>query len=107
MGEADKFCRECGCETALGREARRQATSAYDAQRRLYRSTSDKKIAGVCSGLAHYFEVEVTLVRLLFVAATIFSCGLALLCYIVAWIIMPSDVRVAPPYVDARPQATA
>jgi phage shock protein C len=59
--------------------------------------TSDKRIAGVCAGLARYFEVDVTLVRLLVVAATLCSGGLGLLAYIAAWIIMPRE-DPAPPF---------
>ena len=96
IGGSDKFCRECACETKIGREARRQSASGYEAPRRLYRVTSDKRIAGVCSGLARYFEVDVTLVRLLVVAGTLFSGGLGLLAYIVAWIVMPRENQVPP-----------
>jgi phage shock protein PspC (stress-responsive transcriptional regulator) len=64
--------------------------------------TDGKKIAGVCAGLAQYFDVDVTLVRLLVVLGIFFSCGLVLLAYIVAWIIMPRDSQV-PPF---RPAAT-
>ncbi len=96
-GDADKFCRECGHETRVGREANRQSATGFEAPHRLYRSTYDKRIAGVCSGLGHYFGVDATLVRLLFVAGAIFSCGLGLLAYIVGWIIMPRDNQI-PPY---------
>ena len=95
-GDTDNFCRECGHETPLGRETRRQNTSGYGAPRRLCRLTSDKKIAGVCSGLGQYFDVDVTLVRLVVAAGTIFSGGLGLLAYIVAWIIMPCDNQAPP-----------
>ncbi len=86
-GDTDRFCRDCGHQTPLGSESRRQS----EGQDRLYRATSDKKIAGVCSGLARYFGVDATLVRLLVAAGTIFSGGLGLIAYIVAWIIMPAD----------------
>src|SRR5258705_95362 len=94
ISDTDNFCRACGDETPVGRETRRQTNSGYGAPRRLYRLTSDKKIAGVCSGLGEYFDVDVTLVRLVVAAGTIFSGGLGLLAYIVAWIIMPCDKRV-------------
>ena len=93
-GDADNFCRECGHATRAGNQAGRPSTSAYGSSRRLYRATSDKKIAGVCSGLAQFFEVDVTLVRLLVAVGTICSGGLGILAYLVAWIIMPSDSRV-------------
>lgn len=56
--------------------------------KRLTRSSYDRKIAGVCSGLAEYFGVDATLVRLLFVIATLFG-GPGLLLYIILWVIMP------------------
>ena len=96
IGDSDKFCRECACETKAGREANRQSASGYSAPRRLYRVTSEKRIAGVCSGLARYFEVDVTLVRLLVVAATLCSGGLGLLAYIAAWIVMPRENEGQP-----------
>jgi phage shock protein C len=96
IGDTDKFCRECACETKVGREANSQAASGYSAPRRLYRVTSEKRIGGVCAGLARYFEVDVTLVRLLVVAGTLCSGGLGLLAYIAAWIIMPRDTEITP-----------
>ena len=95
-GDSDKFCRECGHETKVGREANRQSASGYGAPRRLYRVTSEKRIAGVCSGLARYFEGDVTLVRLLVVAGTLLTGGLGVLAYIVAWIIMPRENQAQP-----------
>ena len=51
-------------------------------------------IAGVCAGLADYLNVDVTIVRL--VAAILILCaGCGLLAYLIAWIIMPSDVFIA------------
>jgi len=96
IGDSDKFCRECACETKVGRDAKRQNTSGDSAPRRLYRVTTEKRIAGVCAGLARYFEVDVTLVRLLVVAGTLCSGGLGLLAYIAAWIIMPKDTEIMP-----------
>ncbi|MBO8140360.1 MAG: PspC domain-containing protein [Thermosipho sp. (in: Bacteria)] len=57
-------------------------------RKNLYRSNDDKILGGVCGGLAEYFEVSSTLVRLLWVLL-IFIDGIGLLLYIVAWIIMP------------------
>jgi len=50
----------------------------------------NKKIAGVCAGFARYLDLDVTLVRVLWLAAFL-TCGVGLLAYIAAWIIMPSD----------------
>ena len=59
-------------------------------EKKLYKSSTDKKLAGVCGGLAEYFNVDSTLVRLICVGACLFvGCGL--LAYIVAAIIMPEQ----------------
>jgi phage shock protein C len=56
---------------------------------RLYRSRSEKMIAGVCGGLGEYFDVDPVLVRLLFVALTLISGGLGLVAYIIFWVVVP------------------
>ena len=56
--------------------------------KKLYRSSSDKKIAGVCGGIAEYMNVDSTIVRLIAVLL-VFGCGSGLLAYIVAALIMP------------------
>lgn len=56
--------------------------------KRLYRSRIERKIAGVCGGVAEYFEIDPTLVRLGWVVA-IFCCGGGLLAYLLAMIIIP------------------
>jgi phage shock protein C len=57
---------------------------------RLYRSTSDRAIAGVCGGLAHYFKIDPALVRILFLAFAL-AGGASILLYIVLWIAVPAD----------------
>lgn len=54
----------------------------------LYKSRKDKMLAGVCGGLAEYFEVDPVLVRIIFVVFTIFG-GFAVLAYIIGAIIIP------------------
>ncbi|HKD96073.1 MAG TPA: PspC domain-containing protein [Micromonosporaceae bacterium] len=63
--------------------------------RQIYRSRYDRKIAGVCGGIAEYFRVDATLVRLAAVVLAIVSGGTAILAYIVAMILMP-DTQTAP-----------
>jgi len=106
-GENDNFCRECGFQTKAGASAPHASAFGYQAPRRLYRLTQDKKIAGVCSGLAQYFDVDVTLMRLAVAAGIIFSGGLGLVAYIAAWVIMPTDRRVMPMHPAAGPAQTA
>ena len=59
-------------------------------QKRLYRSTTNKSIAGVCGGLAEYLNVDPTLIRLLWVFFCL-AAGTGLLAYIIAAIIIPQD----------------
>ena len=56
--------------------------------RRLTLSATDKKIAGVCGGIAEYFNIDPTLVRVITVVLVLFFGG-GLLAYLLAWIIMP------------------
>lgn len=63
---------------------------------RLARSASDKMIGGVCGGLARYFGIDTTIVRLVFVLAVL--SGLSPLIYLVLWVVMPQDAPAAPPY---------
>jgi phage shock protein PspC (stress-responsive transcriptional regulator) len=51
---------------------------------------ANKKIGGVCAGLARYGDLDVTLVRIIWLVIA-FSTGIGFLAYIVAWIAMPSD----------------
>ncbi|HEX2867927.1 MAG TPA: PspC domain-containing protein [Ignavibacteriales bacterium] len=61
---------------------------------RLYRSQKDKMIAGVCGGLAEYFDVDPVIIRIAFVAATILS-GMGIIVYILLWIIVPYKEQIA------------
>lgn len=56
---------------------------------RLTLSANDRKIAGVCGGLAEYFNTDATLVRLIFVVLIMLG-GSGVIIYLIAWIIMPS-----------------
>ena len=96
--ELDNFCCHCGHETPRMR--------AEQAPRRLYRLAYDKKIAGVCSGIAKYLDMDVTLVRILVITAAIVTGGLVILAYIAAWIIMPVD-RGLPARTSAEVHATS
>ena len=62
------------------------------AQKRLTRSR-EKKIAGVCGGLANYFDIDPTIVRILFVLIA-FAGGAAVLAYLIIWIIAPEEQAI-------------
>ena len=57
-------------------------------EKKLYTSSTDKKLAGVCGGIAEYFNIDSTLVRLGWVVFSLLG-GSGLLAYIIAAIIMP------------------
>lgn len=62
--------------------------------KKLHRSQVQKMIGGVCGGLGEYFDIDVNLVRLLFVALWLMTALLPMLIfYIVAWIIVPLEVK--------------
>jgi len=57
--------------------------------KKLFRSTKNRMVAGVCGGIGEYFEVDPTVIRLLWVIFTLISIGVGILAYIIAWIIIP------------------
>lgn len=59
-------------------------------KKKLYRSRKDYMIAGVCGGIAEYFDVDSTLVRLLAVLIVLLG-GAGVIAYIIAWIIIPKN----------------
>jgi phage shock protein PspC (stress-responsive transcriptional regulator) len=72
--------------------------------KRIYRNPRNKVIAGVCAGIADYFDIDVTWVRLGFVLA-IFASGVGLLAYIIAWIVIPKDESGAGETAQPSPPA--
>jgi phage shock protein C len=58
--------------------------------KKLTRSRTDSKIAGVCGGLANYLELDVTLVRILWLMLAFFG-GWGVIGYFIAWIVMPEE----------------
>jgi len=58
--------------------------------KRLYRLREGRVVAGVCAGLAAYFGIDPTLVRLAFAVVTVFG-GIGILLYLVAWIVIPEE----------------
>lgn len=57
--------------------------------KKLYRSTSDKKIAGVCGGLAEYFNIDATIVRVTFVILLLPGGFPGLIPYVILWLVAP------------------
>jgi phage shock protein C len=66
-------------------------------RKRLLRSRTNRKIAGVCAGLAEYLDMDVTLMRLLWAVVAVLS-GIVpgIIAYLIAWILMPEEPQMAP-----------
>lgn len=85
MNDQDRFCARCG-QAAGGP----QASPPFAPRPRLTRDLANKKIAGVCAGIARHWGWDVTLVRVAFLGAVVIH-GAGLLAYLIAWICMPPD----------------
>ena len=59
------------------------------------KGSPDRKIAGVCAGFAEYFDLDVTIVRVVWLILAICGGGAGVLAYIIAWIVMP-EAPAAP-----------
>jgi len=90
IAPGSRFCYNCGAKQPDAPGA--AAPPVIPVPKRLMRSSRDKKIAGVCAGLADYFDLDPTLVRVLWLLA-IFFAGTGFLVYLILWIVLP----VAPP----------
>jgi phage shock protein C len=82
----DRYCCQCGRGTGVG-----SPWPAKVPARRLTLYTRDKKIAGVCAGFARYLDVDVTLVRIVWMILVFVPPGLGLIGYVLAWLIMPAQ----------------
>ena len=68
--------------------------------KRLYRSRTDRKVAGLCAGIAAHFQVDPTIVRLLVVVVTVLTGGFGgSIAYLAAWFIVPEEPLEATPEV--------
>jgi len=96
--ENARFCTSCGASMELGGAANAAGQGypggpAFSAapRKRLHRVMADKKIAGVCSGFAEYFDMDVMLVRLIWVAMVLIPPSIGVVVYLVAWIVLPRE----------------
>jgi phage shock protein C len=92
LNDGVRFCTSCGKPTDGGYAGANPASSTFaTAPRRLRRIMSEKKIAGVCAGFAEYFDTDLTLMRVIWVALFILPPNLGLIAYVVAWAVMPKS----------------
>jgi phage shock protein C len=97
------FCNFCGGM---------QQTASSRGYKRLMRSSTDRKVAGVCGGIAEYLEIDSTVVRLVWLVLLFVPVPIvpAIIAYFVAWLVMPQApipvaATTAPPAVPHSPQA--
>jgi phage shock protein C len=91
LADTARFCTACGKATGFAPAAAPPVESVGPAPRRLRRIISEKKIAGVCAGFAEYFDTDITLMRVIWVALLLLPPNLGLIGYIVAWAVMPKS----------------
>lgn len=70
--------------------------AAVVARKRLVRPRHGRSLGGVSLGMAEYFDVDVTLIRLFWVFFALFSGGLGIVAYLLAWIIIPEEPELLP-----------
>ena len=75
------FCCNCGASFSAPVSSRAS---------KLTRSRTDKRIAGVCGGFANYFDIDATLIRIVWLTLVIFG-GCGILAYLIAWAVMPLE----------------
>lgn len=66
---------------------------ATEKTKKLYRSESEKVIAGICGGLARYFEIDPVIIRILFIALAVFGGG-GFVLYLILWLVIPSKSKL-------------
>jgi len=84
IADNSNFCYICGA-----RQSQNPQAPPPRQGRRLMRSSTDVKIAGVCSGFADYLDVDPTIVRIVWLVLAFVPPFPAIVGYIVAWIVMP------------------
>ncbi len=66
--------------------------------KKLYRSTRDRKLTGLCGGLSEYLNVDATLLRILLIVVTVFSSGMIIVVYIIASLVIPKEPSPYGPF---------
>jgi len=91
LADSTRFCTSCGKPVGGSHPHAGNSGFATAAQKKLRRIVSQKKIAGVCAGFAEYFDTDITLMRVIWVALLLLPPHLGLIGYIVAWAVLPKS----------------
>ena len=65
--------------------------SDVNGTKKLIRTRDGRIVAGVCSGIGEYLGVDANVIRLIFALITVFTAGLGILLYLVAWVVLPEE----------------
>ncbi len=101
LSEEFRYCPQCAAPTGKAPDAREPSR-----HRPLVRRMRDKVIGGVCAGFADFLNVEVTLVRIVWLTVAVFT-GVGFIAYLICWIVMPRDYDVAVATPPEHEQAVA
>ena len=85
LEEGDHFCPQCGGQMDD------EGNCVFPVNRPLRRSMSDRRVAGVCEGVARHYNVNVTLVRLGWTGALLLPFMPGLFAYVILWALLPKD----------------
>ncbi len=101
--DSSRFCQQCGASTVNNGFT----SSTGKPGRALTRPRNEKKMAGVCAGLARYLGIDVTLVRIVMLVLALWPPGVGVIIYIVCWIVMPQDPLLLPPPRQTQAQSAS
>ena len=95
IADGSKFCYNCGAQQVMSGAP--DVASVSGGPKKLMRSSTNKKLGGVCAGLADYFDMDPTLVRVLWLLVVLCG-GTGILLYVILWIVLPlAPLQVAVP----------
>ena len=99
MNQGSRFCSNCGRAVF--------APPVYPLRTRLVRPRYGRAIAGVCAGFAQEYGWDVVLIRILLTVVVFFGCGMPILAYLIAWIVMPNEPYFFPVQPYSQPEQPA
>ncbi len=100
--ESFRYCSECGAPTTVAERVYCQRP-----KRALQRPQSERKLAGVCAGIANYLDVDVTLIRIIFLCLLFWPPPVGGILYLVCWAVMPNERLLLPPAATTTTQSVA
>jgi phage shock protein C len=86
IADGSRFCCVCGAKQPEGAAA--QTVPPIVQRKKLVRSINNRKIAGVCAGIADYFDIDPTIIRVVWLLATLIP-GPNIIAYLILWIVLP------------------